>query len=340
MPSRGFWWSAAVSEGYPRRSRCGRPASMSTSWRRIPPGTCTASGSSSRATRCARSTRWGSPMRRSRRATRSAATGRGWPTARRARRQRLAPGSVEGLPPGNGITRPRLHRILQQHTLDSGADVRTGVTFSDIDDRADGVEVDFTDGEARDYDLVVGADGLYSQVREPVFGPRPTPKLHRPGVLALQPPAHRRSRPDLGVHRPHGTAGFVPLAADLMYMLTIEKPPRRARRCGCEREGIAARYRERLAQFGGIVADHREMIVDDDAVVYRPVENVLVPPPWHRGRVVLIGDAAHAISPHCGQGAAQADRGRARAIRGAGHRPPAGERSPGVHSTGASSAAR
>jgi 2-polyprenyl-6-methoxyphenol hydroxylase-like FAD-dependent oxidoreductase len=41
-------------------------------------------------------------------------------------------------------------------------------------------------------------------------------------------------------------------------------------------------------------------------VVYRPVENVLVPPPWYRGRVVLIGDAAHATSPHCGQGAAQA----------------------------------
>ena len=36
------------------------------------------------------------------------------------------------------------------------------------------------------------------------------------------------------------------------------------------------------------------------------MENVLLPPPWYRGRVVLIGDAAHATSPHCGQGAAQA----------------------------------
>jgi 2-polyprenyl-6-methoxyphenol hydroxylase-like FAD-dependent oxidoreductase len=69
---------------------------------------------------------------------------------------------------------------------------------------------------------------------------------------------------------------------------------------------MAALYRQRLAQFGGPVAAHRELIVDDDAVVYRPVENVLVPPPWYRGRVVLIGDAAHATSPHCGQGAAQA----------------------------------
>lgn len=71
-------------------------------------------------------------------------------------------------------------------------------------------------------------------------------------------------------------------------------------------DGIAAVYRQRLAQFGGLVADYRELIVDDDAVVYRPVETILVPAPWHRGRVVLIGDAAHATSPHCGQGAAQA----------------------------------
>ena len=40
--------------------------------------------------------------------------------------------------------------------------------------------------------------------------------------------------------------------------------------------------------------------------MYRPLESVFVPSPWHRGRVVLIGDAAHAITPHLGQGAAQA----------------------------------
>ena len=47
-------------------------------------------------------------------------------------------------------------------------------------------------------------------------------------------------------------------------------------------------------------------VTDDDAVVYRPVEALIVPAPWYRGRVLLIGDAAHATSPHVGQGAAQA----------------------------------
>jgi 2-polyprenyl-6-methoxyphenol hydroxylase-like FAD-dependent oxidoreductase len=80
------------------------------------------------------------------------------------------PPLVDGLPPGNGITRTRLHNILQTHTLDSGAEVRTGVTFTALADRGDCVDVEFTDGDRRSYDLVVGADGLYSQVRETLFG--------------------------------------------------------------------------------------------------------------------------------------------------------------------------
>ncbi len=217
----------------------------------------------------------------------------------------MPPSSVDGLPPGNGITRPRLHKILQKHTLESGADVRTGVTLTRLNDRGDGVEVNFTDGEQRDYDLVVGADGLYSQVRGLVFEEAPRPKYT--GQLCWR---YNLPRID-GLDRiwmfrgPNGSAGFVPIGKDVMYMLTTDKPPSDLP-LWPPAAGLAALYRERLSPFGGIVAEHREMVVDDDAVVVRPLENVLVPPPWHRGRVVLIGDAAHATTPHCGQGAAQA----------------------------------
>ncbi|HKN93627.1 MAG TPA: FAD-dependent oxidoreductase [Thermoleophilaceae bacterium] len=215
------------------------------------------------------------------------------------------PPLVEGLPPGNGITRPRLHHILQTHTLDSGADVRTGVTFTTLADDGDGVKVEFSDGERREYDLVVGADGLYSQVRGAVFPD--APQARYTGQVCWRYNLPRIEGLDkiwvyIGAT---GTAGFVPLADDLMYMLTIEKPPD-GQPLKLPAKGLAGVYRERLAQFDGLVAEQRELVVDDEAVVYRPVENVLVPPPWHRGRVVLIGDAAHATSPHCGQGAAQA----------------------------------
>jgi 2-polyprenyl-6-methoxyphenol hydroxylase-like FAD-dependent oxidoreductase len=215
------------------------------------------------------------------------------------------PPLVDGLPPGNGITRPRLHRIFQTHALDSGADVRTGVTFDAIQDEGDSVRVRFTDGQTRAYDLVVGADGLHSQVRETVFGAHL--KAGFTGQVCWRYNLPRIEGLDkiwvyLGES---GTAGFCPLSDELMYILTIEKPPE-GTPLRLPLEGLAATYRERLAQFGGPVAEHRESIVDDEAVVYRPVENILVPAPWYRGRVVLIGDAAHATSPQCGQGAAQA----------------------------------
>jgi 2-polyprenyl-6-methoxyphenol hydroxylase-like FAD-dependent oxidoreductase len=100
-------------------------------------------------------------------------------------------------------------------------------------------------------------------------------------------------------------AGLVPLSPDLMYMLLVETPPQ-GEPLRLAPDALAATMRERLAPFGGVIADLRELITDSEKVVYRPVEALLVPPPWYRGRVVLIGDAAHATSPHVGQGGAMA----------------------------------
>jgi len=215
------------------------------------------------------------------------------------------PALVEHLPPGNGLTRPKLHEILTSRTLASGADVRTGVTFTEIVPSDDHVEVAFSAGESRRYDLVVGADGLYSTVRERLFGPEL--RAHFTGQVCW-----RYNLPRIeGLEEiwmffgPDGSAGFVPLGEDLMYILTIETPIPDWRGA-IERDGAAAVYRRRLAPFAGPVADVREQIVDDDAIVVRPIENIIMPAPWHRGRIVLIGDAAHGATPHCGQGAAQA----------------------------------
>jgi 2-polyprenyl-6-methoxyphenol hydroxylase-like FAD-dependent oxidoreductase len=215
------------------------------------------------------------------------------------------PPLVDGLPPGNGLTRPKLHEILTSRTLASGADVRTGVTFTEFLPSDNHVDVAFTDGERRRYDLVIGVDGLYSKVREVLLGPNVKPRFTGQVCWRYNLPRIDGLEEIWMFFGPHGSAGFVPLGEDLMYILMIETPIRDWRDA-IERDGAAAVCRQRLAPFSGPVADVREQIVDDDAIVVRPIENIIVPAPWHRGRIVLVGDAAHGATPHCGQGAAQA----------------------------------
>jgi 2-polyprenyl-6-methoxyphenol hydroxylase-like FAD-dependent oxidoreductase len=64
--------------------------------------------------------------------------------------------------------------------------------------------------------------------------------------------------------------------------------------------------RARMAGLPPRLFDLSAQIVDDEAVVYRPLETIFLDGPWHRGRVVLLGDAVHATTPHLGQGAGMA----------------------------------
>jgi 2-polyprenyl-6-methoxyphenol hydroxylase-like FAD-dependent oxidoreductase len=64
--------------------------------------------------------------------------------------------------------------------------------------------------------------------------------------------------------------------------------------------------RERLHGHRGLAGEVRERIACPESVVYKPLETILIPRPWYRGRVLLIGDAAHTTTPHHAQGAAMA----------------------------------
>jgi 2-polyprenyl-6-methoxyphenol hydroxylase-like FAD-dependent oxidoreductase len=213
----------------------------------------------------------------------------------------------------NGITRTRLHEILTTAVRASGATLRLGVTFSTIEQDDDGVDVTFTDATSGRYDLVIGADGISSAVRTAVFPDAPEPEytgqvvwrynLPRPAEVDRLWMFASRSR----------KAGLVPLAPDLMYLLMIESLGGAGEvKLGDDaslrlpEDRLAEILRERLAEFGGAIAEVRDQITDASQVVYRPVYAVLVDRPWYRGRVVLLGDAAHATSPHVGQGAAMA----------------------------------
>lgn len=207
--------------------------------------------------------------------------------------------------PGDlGLTRPALHEILTRQVQALGIPVRVGVTFTEIDDRGDHVAVSFTDGSRGAYGLVVGADGAYSKVRTRLYGDRYVPRFTGQGVWRYN--VKRPLDCEWGhVHKgkPGGAAGYLPLTQDTMYVFHVGAEPGNPR---FPAETLAEELRRRLEGFGGRIPAIRAQVVDPRLVVYRPLEVCVVRERWFKGRVMVLGDAAHSSTPHVGQGAAMA----------------------------------
>jgi 2-polyprenyl-6-methoxyphenol hydroxylase-like FAD-dependent oxidoreductase len=70
--------------------------------------------------------------------------------------------------------------------------------------------------------------------------------------------------------------------------------------------GIAQTMRGKLSSTAPAIQELAKQITNDSVVVYRPLEWAFLTGPWHRGRIVLLGDAVHSTTPHLGQGAGMA----------------------------------
>ncbi|HWD63130.1 MAG TPA: FAD-dependent monooxygenase [Humibacter sp.] len=221
---------------------------------------------------------------------------------------------IADFPPMNGLTRPKLHEILTGRAREVGVDIRYSTTFASLAPDASGVTVELTDGTTDRWDLVVGADGVRSKVRPFVLDADARGAQEQGGDL--QPRYIGQSAYRVNIPRepeidriilqegPEGMAGFVPIGPDLAYLFynaQMERPVRD------DDVDLSEELCEHLAGFGGLTGRVRDQyLTPESTIVLRPEEALIAPAPWHRGRIVLLGDAVHAITPHLGQGAAQA----------------------------------
>ena len=205
------------------------------------------------------------------------------------------------VPGGGAIMRQVLARILAEATRAAGTNVHLGCTFTSIVQDEAGVDVAFTDGQRRRYDLVVGADGLYSKVREAVFPDAPTPRYSGQAVwraVLPRPPEVETATMWLG---PQVKPGVNPVSKTEMYLFVTEPRPTNDH---VDPATFVDQLRALLAPFPAPTLQAiRAQISADSQIVYRPLEGLLMPQPWSRGRVVLIGDTVHATTPHLASGA-------------------------------------
>jgi 2-polyprenyl-6-methoxyphenol hydroxylase-like FAD-dependent oxidoreductase len=209
----------------------------------------------------------------------------------------------EGLPATGGIMRPVLHRIMQDKVKALGVDVRLGLTVDRIDQDPDGVSVVFSDAGTSRYDVVVGADGIASKVRALAFPNARDPEETGQACWRIsmhRPPGFDRGEFYLGHTNPAGVTACGP--DDIyMWMLTRHEPG-----SWLNDDEAHDRLREELTSFGGTIGWIRDNMTKSDWINYRPLAAMLQPEPWTNGRIVLLGDAAHATTPHLASGAGMA----------------------------------
>ncbi len=207
------------------------------------------------------------------------------------------------LPAVMGMPRPELARILVDRATEVGVKVRFGTTHTELHQDDAGVDVTFSDGSTGRYDLVVAADGLRSWTRRALGIELDTKPIGMGIWRAFGPRPASVTRTDLYYGGPSFIAGYCPTGEDSLYAYIVEPAQDRSTLTPDEQLAVMT---ELSRAYHGPWDEIRETLTDPGRVNYTWFETHVLPAPWNRGRVVLIGDAAHTCPPTIAQGGAQA----------------------------------
>ncbi len=217
---------------------------------------------------------------------------------------KAGPPPLGRFPSHNGISRRTLHDILYKEAVKLGVVFRMGTSVVSVENTVNGVDVQFTDATKDNYEIVVAADGIYSKVRDLVFGE------YKPKYVGASVWRYTFPRPE-GLETGYmymgkkAKVGLIPTTENHIYMFVVSVEGKDNPLI--KKEDFIPKLKSYLDEFNvPFVKEVQPQITDPDEVNYRPLEVMTVPAPWFKGQVIMIGDAAHATVPQLGSGAALA----------------------------------
>ncbi len=202
------------------------------------------------------------------------------------------------------LARSDLSAVIHE-ALGGAVELILGETVQELTDDGERVRVTFQGGSARDFDLVIGADGLHSRVRRLAFGPDGQFEKYLGMVVAAFETEHYPQRDEL-VAMMYADVGFQALRLTLredatLFLFTL----RHDGDVPTDRPAQESLLRAKLGGKGWEVPAMLDLMAQAKDFYFDAVSQIRMPS-WTTGRVALVGDAAACPSFLAGQGSALA----------------------------------